>query len=502
MSMNIILSDYDALKQIERLLDEFGVSRQDGSFKRSDSREIFVVIVAGMILRSDMDGVSSIVRALNLEPSHYESLVHAFHSEAWDLDQMRSSWAKYILDTDLPKRLNGKVIYLGDGCKQYHDGKYIVGVQKLHQESETQSKASYIYGHLYGGLSIVLEFEGKLYSMPLSLTIQNGIGATTDWEGSEHPYANESHVVQMLREAIRFSTFSNTGSLLIEDRYFMSQNSFKLLDEEYGIRDFSHGIPADRPVEMICCCKQNVHAYLDPIPHDKGMSGRKAMKGGDVYLRFLFNRKNLFTKATVKMYGEETEVYYCVRDLIWGAGYYQKIRFVLVYSKRGRMILASTSLNLSAEQIIMLYSLRFNIEEMFKDIKQDFAGFFGHFWTKSVPELNRFAPKGSPDPLLSIVDPVARRAILDNIHAMEAYALVASISMGICQMIAIKAPVGGRIQKFVFKRTYTDKKVSVDSVRAYLRDLITTLLLNGYSDSSLINSIRKFQARSKTSEVA
>ena len=53
MSMNIILSDYDALKQIERLLDEFGVSRQDGSFKRSDSREIFVVIVAGMILRSD-----------------------------------------------------------------------------------------------------------------------------------------------------------------------------------------------------------------------------------------------------------------------------------------------------------------------------------------------------------------------------------------------------------------------------------------------------------------
>jgi hypothetical protein len=129
MSMNIILSDYDALKQIERLLDEFGVSRQDGSFKRSDSREIFVVIVAGMILRSDMDGVSSIVRALNLEPSRYESLVHAFHSEAWDLDQMRSSWAKYILDTDLPKRLNGKVIYLGDGCKQCHDGKYIAGVQ-------------------------------------------------------------------------------------------------------------------------------------------------------------------------------------------------------------------------------------------------------------------------------------------------------------------------------------------------------------------------------------
>ncbi|WP_161786235.1 hypothetical protein [Paenibacillus polymyxa] len=56
----------------------------------------FVIVVTGLMLRSDTLGVTSIVRDLALHPLYYETLIHFFRSSAWSLESLRltgsSSW--------------------------------------------------------------------------------------------------------------------------------------------------------------------------------------------------------------------------------------------------------------------------------------------------------------------------------------------------------------------------------------------------------------------------
>jgi hypothetical protein len=49
-----------------------------GCFNRNAAFHSFVVIVIGFMLRSDLAGISSVIRTLGLMPSGYEALVHFF----------------------------------------------------------------------------------------------------------------------------------------------------------------------------------------------------------------------------------------------------------------------------------------------------------------------------------------------------------------------------------------------------------------------------------------
>ena len=66
---------------IEQILDGFRPC-----FSRRAAFRWFVVVIVGLMLRSDRLGVTSIIRDLALDPSGYESLIHFFRSTAWDAD--------------------------------------------------------------------------------------------------------------------------------------------------------------------------------------------------------------------------------------------------------------------------------------------------------------------------------------------------------------------------------------------------------------------------------
>jgi len=70
------------------------------AFSRLSTFLWFATIVAGMTVRADMLGVTSIVRALNLRPALYHRLLAHFHSTGVKLDRLaallferRSSWS-------------------------------------------------------------------------------------------------------------------------------------------------------------------------------------------------------------------------------------------------------------------------------------------------------------------------------------------------------------------------------------------------------------------------
>src|SRR6266508_7036570 len=52
--------------------------------------------LAGFSTRKDLQGVTSIVRALGLEPACYDRLLDFFHSPALDLDKLTRAWCALL----------------------------------------------------------------------------------------------------------------------------------------------------------------------------------------------------------------------------------------------------------------------------------------------------------------------------------------------------------------------------------------------------------------------
>jgi hypothetical protein len=62
----------------------------------------FVVVVAGLTIRADVLGVTSIVRALGLHARFYDNLLDNFHSTGIKLDSMTALWAQAVLSSCFP----------------------------------------------------------------------------------------------------------------------------------------------------------------------------------------------------------------------------------------------------------------------------------------------------------------------------------------------------------------------------------------------------------------
>ncbi len=224
-------------------------------------------------------------------------------------------------------------------------------------------------------------------------------------------------------------------------------------------------------------------------------SGRPRKYDDTIKLWNIFNEESRFRKTEVNIYGESEEIECYSENIYWGNKWRQIVKIVWVKSCKGVRLLLSTDVTLSDEEIIKLYSCRMQCEEMYREGKQVFGTFFGHYFTYSMPTLNRFKSKNDPDPLEDIIDPGVREKILDNIHAMEAHALVASVAQGIAQIIAITQPVHGEVQLWQYKRTYTEKKVSERSVCCYIRDHFP-VVLQTMKDHWIVKLIRTCQRRS------
>ena len=77
------------------------------AFSRLRTFMWFVTAVAGLTVRVDVLGVTSIVRALNLRPRLYTKLLDHFHSSGIKLDRLSALWAQAVLELfPSPVRIN------------------------------------------------------------------------------------------------------------------------------------------------------------------------------------------------------------------------------------------------------------------------------------------------------------------------------------------------------------------------------------------------------------
>jgi hypothetical protein len=105
----------------------------------------FASCVAGLTVRTDLLGVTSIVRALGLHARFYYKLLDHFHTPGVHLDAMSALWAQVVLRLfPDPLRVNDRLVLVGDGIKVPKRGKRMPAVKLLHQESESNTKPQYI----------------------------------------------------------------------------------------------------------------------------------------------------------------------------------------------------------------------------------------------------------------------------------------------------------------------------------------------------------------------
>ncbi|MFL1676656.1 hypothetical protein [Paenibacillus dendritiformis] len=182
-----------------------------------------------------------------------------------------------------------------------------------------------------------------------------------------------------------------------------------------------------------------------------------------------------FQTATVTIYGKEETVTFLCLDLLWGQGFYQELRFVLVRHGERLSILVSTDLALEATEIITLYGYRFKIECTFREMKQVIGAFGYRFWSSSIPKLNRYHRKGESDPLEQVTDEQHRKRTRLTLQAIEGFVMCSCIAVGVVQLLALR--FSGRTPALFFRYLRPPSKsiVSEATVVAYLRKSIFRL---------------------------
>jgi hypothetical protein len=374
----------------------------------------FALCVAGLTTRTELLGVTSIVRALGLHERFYDNLLDSFHSTGIKLDRMSALWGQIVLKL-FPGivRVNARLVLVGDGIKVPKQGRKMPAVKLLHQQSESNTKAEYIMGHSYQAVSVLAQAAQSVFAVPLAIRIHEGIVLSNRDKRT------------LLDKMINLLAVVNIAQpfYFVADAYYANQKIVKGL-----LAQDNH---------LVTRAKFNAVAYAPPIQQGPRKRGRPKVYGKKVALKSLFNHHPVMDQAVSPVYGEKgVTMHYRVCDLLWRpAG--QIVRFVVViHPTRGRCLLMSTDLSLTAIEIIHLYGLRFKIEHAFKQAVRVIGSFSYHFWMKEMKPLrrrngNQFLHKESKD---------YRNGVKRKISAYHVFVHAGTVSQGLLQYLAACYP--------------------------------------------------------------
>jgi len=150
-------------------------------------------------------------------------------------------------------------------------------------------------------------------------------------------------------------------------------------------------------------------------------------------------------------------------------------------------ILASTSLTLDPLSIVRLYSYRFRIECMFRELKQQIGAFCYRFWSKHMPKLSYYQKKSDPAPMELVKGENARKKVLEAVRTIEMHVALSCIAMGILQ--SLSGHFIGKVSssQIRYQRTPSRGRVSEATLMHYFRKYFFCLL--GQNPDSRITRI-------------
>lgn len=439
-----------------------------------------VLVLMGLSIRTERAGVTSFVRGLGLAPSAYKRLLHLFHSSALKLDRLTVLWVRWCRTAFPVQRVGPYLVCLADGLKAAKEGRKMPAVKKLHQVSDNNSKAPFIFGHSFQAISLLIHTPtGHVAAVPLAARIHEGVV----WSNRDRRTLLDKLVLLFLPLAVALAA----PVILVADAYYASRKIIVPL------------LAAGH--QLISRAKKNCVAYqLAPKPKRR-RRGRPRLYGKRVRLRDLFADTAAFQSVPSPVYGESavTISYRCV-NLLWKpVG--RLVRFVLVqHPVRGSIMLLCTDITLDPLDIITLYAYRYKIELGFRHALHVVGTYAYHFWMKAMIPI----PKRSGNQYMHHRSERYRRAVRRKLAAYHKHVQLGCIAQGLLQYLAISCTTTVWLLFRSWLRTMHPDRPPSELVVAYaLRDSLPDFLAVGPGDPTLAKFLRqkvlaRFPSRTKS----
>jgi len=369
--------------------------------------------LAGFSTRKDLLGVTSIVRALGLEPACYDRLLDFFHSPALDLNKLTRAWCALVFRFNAGiLRVNLKPVLVGDGIKVAKAGRKMPGVKKLHQESDSNTKPEYIFGHSCQAVAVLTQALSSVFALPLAGRIHEGT-----------VFSNRDHRTLLDK------------MILLLDSLEMNEPFYFVADAYYASGKIVRGLLAHGN-HLVTRVKSNSVAYFPATPPPLQRSrrrGRPAKYGQKIKVAALLKEEDQLQEAPSPVYGEQgVTLRFRVVDLLWRpVGIL--VRFVVVlHPQRGAILLMCTDLTLAPLDIISIYGLRFKIEVSFKQALRIIGAYAYHFWMAAMTPLRRV----SGNQHLHRKSEAYRNAVRRKIAAYHRHIQLGLIAQGLLQILS------------------------------------------------------------------
>ena len=372
----------------------------------------FALTVMGLTVRTDHLGVTSIVRALALQPRCYQSLLDHFQSQSIKLNRLSVLWARCVLrlfDSQV-ERVNGRLVLVADGKKIAKQGRKMPGVKCLHQESENNSKPAWIMGHSCQAVSLLVNAVNSVFAAPLDIKIHEGT-----------VFSNRT------KQTLLDKMLHLVGNLQLPENYYL------VADAYYASGKVIKGVLKDGN-HLITRCRSNAVACFPAARvTGKRRRGRPRLYGQKVGLNNLLRSAHKTIHMSSPVYGEH-KVTIKVKsfELMWDSAS-RPVRFVLVeHPERGRWILLCTDLQLEVREIIRLYGLRFKIEMGFKQAAEVIGAYQYHFWMRDMKKIKR---RGG-DQYLHMETESYRQGIRRKLRSYHVHLFAGVVAQGLMQYLS------------------------------------------------------------------
>ena len=446
------------------------------AFSRQKTYHWFVVVFIAFIVRTDMLGVTSIIRALTLMPSTYELILNFFHSGAWTVTSLTTIWWQWLMTKQLAYTIDDRLVLLADHTKTPKDGRKMPAVSTLHQESETGSKPSFFRGHHWGCITMLMQGKNKFFATGLIAQIHEGLSL---FETSDNAVPKTVKTVHMAETVIKSMAIP---CYLVLDAYFAGGPVF-LAAAAFTLNDMTNAI------HIITRAKKNVTAYK-PLKEIEGKKpqGRPRFYGEKIRLMSLFDSNAYTFKTTTAMLYDKVEtVRYLSLDLLWKP-VKGILRFILIENSRGRIILITSDLTLDPMKAMQLYCYRTKIETLFDTLKNTFGAMGYHFWSKCLSSASRKPKKNTmQDQVTNNLEQTRK-----TLDAIEKFVNIHLLVSGFLQYLSVKFPEEVKQKSLCWLRTESSKTPSEFVSKLAVTNLITDNL-RGLRGNWIIDLIRSRQ---------